>query len=64
MKKKHFKSIFASFIMASAVLAGCNSGGDSAEKPEEKKQVETEDKAEVKKEVVVEDTDAGKQTAV
>lgn len=68
MKKKHLKSIFASFIMASAVLAGCNSGEDTAKKTEEKKQVETEDKAAdqaaEEKTVAVEDTDAGKQTAV
>lgn len=68
MKKKHLKSIFASFIMASAVLAGCNSGEDTAKKTEEKKQVETEDKAAEKaaeeKTVAVEDTEAAKQTAV
>lgn len=68
MKKRDLKIIFASFLMASAVLAGCNSGGESAQKPEEKQQAETEEKAEDQKEepkeVKVEDTDAGKQTVV
>jgi len=63
MKKKHLKSIFASFLMATAVLTACNSGEETAEKPEEKKQTETEDQAEEQKEVKIEETDAGKQTA-
>jgi hypothetical protein len=63
MKKRHLKSIFASFLMASAVLTACNSGGETAEIPEEKKPAETEVKEEEQKEVQVEDTDAGKQTA-
>lgn len=64
MKKKHLKSIFASFLMATAVLTACNSGEETTEKPEEQKQTETDSKAEEPKEVKVEDTDAGKQTAV
>jgi hypothetical protein len=63
MKKRHLKSIFASFLMASAVLTACNSGEEATEKPEEQKQAETEDKADEPKEVKVEETDAGKQTA-
>lgn len=64
MKKKHLKSIFASFLIASAALTACNSGEETAEKPKEQKQAETDTKAEEPKEVKVEDTDAGKQTAV
>lgn len=63
MKKRHLKSIFASFLMASAVLTACNSGEETAEKPEEKKQEEKEVKEVEQKEVKVEETDAGKQTA-
>ncbi|WP_079509974.1 hypothetical protein [Mesobacillus jeotgali] len=67
MKKKHLKVIFASFLMASTVLAACG-GNESAEKPEDKKQAETEKKPEdtktqETKEVNVEDTDAAKQAA-
>ncbi|HAQ06815.1 MAG TPA: hypothetical protein DCR24_04535 [Bacillus bacterium] len=71
MKKRNLKLIFASFIMASAVLTGCGADKETT-KPEETKEVET-DKAEdqkeegqkaEQKEVKVEDTDAGKQTAV
>jgi hypothetical protein len=66
-KKKQLKVIFASFLMASTVLAAC--GGESAEKPEENKQAETDKetedtKTEEPKEVNVEDTDAAKQAAV
>jgi hypothetical protein len=65
MDKKHLKAIFASFLMASTVLAACG-GDESAEKPEENKQAETEKETEKNteesKEVKVEETDAGKQT--
>ncbi|CAM3946405.1 hypothetical protein [Mesobacillus thioparans] len=44
MKKRDLKIIFASFIMASAVLAGCGSDNESASKPDEKKQEETVNK--------------------
>lgn len=63
MKKKHLKAIFASFLMASTVLAACG-GEEQTEKPEENKQAETDTKSEEPKEVNVEDTDAGKQTTV
>ncbi|WP_071460316.1 hypothetical protein [Bacillus massilinigeriensis] len=61
MKKRELKKIFAGFLMASAVLAGCGGGEDKAEKPEEKKQEEPVKKEQ--KEVKVEDTDAAKQFA-
>ncbi|MBT2638555.1 MULTISPECIES: hypothetical protein [unclassified Bacillus (in: firmicutes)] len=69
-KKKHLKAIFASFLMASTVLAACG-GDETAEKPKENKQAETEKKTEETKEnnneetkeVNVEDTDAAKQAA-
>ena len=68
-KKKHLKAIFASFLMASTVLAACG-GDETAEKPEENKQAETEgnteenkENTEETKEVNVEDTDAAKQAA-
>ncbi|WP_226677496.1 hypothetical protein [Mesobacillus jeotgali] len=68
-KKKHLKAIFASFLMASTVLAACG-GDETTEKPEENKQAETEGKTEETKEnneetkeVKVEDTDAAKQAA-
>lgn len=65
MDKKHLKVIFASFLMASTVLAACG-GDETAEKPEENKQAETDKetedtKTEEPKEVNVEDTDAAKQ---
>lgn len=41
MKKRDLNKIFASFIMASAVLAGCGVDKETASKPEEKKQEET-----------------------
>jgi len=41
MKKRDLKIIFASFIMASTVMAGCGAANDNASKPEEKKQEET-----------------------
>lgn len=67
MKKKHLKAVFASFLMASTVLAACG-GDESAEKPEENKQAETDKETEDKnteetKEVKIEDTDAAKQAA-
>ncbi|WP_226646471.1 hypothetical protein [Mesobacillus subterraneus] len=66
-KKKHLKAIFASFLMASTVLAACG-GDETAEKPEENKQAETDKETEDKnteetKEVKIEDTDAAKQAA-
>ncbi|MBT2644253.1 hypothetical protein J7I80_18570 [Bacillus sp. ISL-41] len=69
-KKKHLKAVFASFLMASTVLAACG-GDETAEKPADNKQAETEEKAEdtkgnnneETKEVNVEDTDAAKQAA-
>ncbi|MCM3572122.1 hypothetical protein M3172_02900 [Mesobacillus subterraneus] len=66
-KKKHLKAVFASFLMASTVLAACG-GDETAEKPEENKQAETDKekedtKTEENKEVKVEDTDAAKQAA-
>lgn len=67
MEKKHLKVIFASFLMASTVLAACG-GDETAEKPEENKQAETDKetedtKTEEPKEVNVDDTDAAKQAA-
>lgn len=61
-KKKHLITIFASFLMASTVLAAC--GGDqTTDKPEQTKQAETEgDKKETKEEVVT-GTDVAKQVA-
>lgn len=66
-KKKHLKAIFASFLMASTVLAACG-GDETAEKPEENKQAETDKETEDKnteetKEVKIEDTDLAKQAA-
>jgi hypothetical protein len=46
MKKRDLKIVFASFIMASAVLAGCGADKDTASKPEDKKQEETVKKEE------------------
>lgn len=53
MKKRELKAIFASFIMASTVLAACGAQ-ETAEKPKEEKQEQTEtaDKAEKKTEEV------------
>lgn len=54
MKKRNLKKIFASFLIASAVLTGCNTTKDTASKSEEKKQEETvkeEAAEEVEKEV-------------
>jgi len=69
-KKKHLKAVFASFLMASTVLAACG-GDETAEKPGDNNQAETEEKTEETKEnnneetkeVNVEDTDAAKQAA-
>ncbi|MGP7817202.1 hypothetical protein [Niallia sp. 01092] len=47
MKKRELKSIFASFIMASAFLTACGAQ-DNAEKPKEEKQEETAAKEESK----------------
>jgi hypothetical protein len=53
MKKRNLKAIFASFLMASTVLAACGSQ-ETAEKPKEEKQEQTasEDKAEEKEQEV------------
>ncbi|WHY00922.1 hypothetical protein [Neobacillus sp. DY30] len=53
MKKRELKAIFASFLMASTVLAACGSQ-ETAEKPKEEKQEQTasEDKAEEKEQEV------------
>ncbi|CAM3751921.1 hypothetical protein [Mesobacillus zeae] len=61
MRKRELKKIFAGFLVASTVLAGCGAGGENAEKPEEKKQEQPAQKEQ--KEVKVEDTDSAKQTA-
>lgn len=41
MKKRELKRIFAGFLIASAVLTGCNTNSETAEPKEEKKQEET-----------------------
>ncbi|WP_210364988.1 hypothetical protein [Bacillus sp. REN3] len=64
MKKWHLKSIFASFLMAGAVLTACSSADESSEKPKEEKQVEKEGKTGDTKEAKVEDTAAAKQVGV
>ncbi|PLR79604.1 hypothetical protein CVD25_20195 [Bacillus canaveralius] len=62
MKKRDLKRIFASFLIASIALTGCNTGG-SAEKTEQKPKEETAESEETK-EVNIEETDTAKQTAV
>jgi hypothetical protein len=58
MKKRNLKLIFASFLIASAVLTGCGAEKESA-KPEEKKQEETVNKDEAEETADTEEVEYG-----
>lgn len=65
MKKRQLKIIFASFLMASAVLSACGSK-ETSQKPKEEKQEETANAGESKEEKAAEEVDfaAGYKEAI